>query len=469
VLATGRDPHVSRTRETASIHRKPFGIPETFLKLRRSLATLPLVFVMFFNVSGGAYSLEELVASAGAGLAIIIVAAVPIVWSLPEVLIVGELASMVPEEGGYYRWVLRAFGRFWAFQNGWWTWLYSLVDMAIYPVLLNTYLAYFIPDLSRPVRWAIALTMIWGATLLNLRGVARVGRASMAAGAFVLIAFALLAIGSIPHVIHAPWHPMVAPGTHVVSSMGVGLSIALWNYVGWDNASTVEGEIDDASRNYPRALWRALPLVVAAYLVPLVPALAATSFSDWHEGGWPDIARIAIGGTGGHVVAILIAIGGIISALALFNALLMSYSRIPFAMAIDGLLPKSIARVNSRDVPRNAVLVSAVCYSIFALAPFGDLVVADVVLYSLALFVEFAALIHFRLREPDLRGDFRIPLGTRGVVFLASLPVAVLLLVIALGVRDGTYALPALIGSLCGVMLGPLLYLLVRKQKTVTL
>ena len=419
---------------------------------------------MFFNVSGGAYSLEELVTSTGAGLAILILAVVPIVWSVPEVLIVGELASAVPEEGGYYRWVLRAFGKFWAFQNGWWTWLYSLVDMAIYPVLLNTYLAYFVPDLSRSVKWAIALAMIWGATLLNLRGVARVGRASMAAGIFVLAAFALLAIGAIPHAFHAPWQPMLAPGKHVVSSLGVGLSIALWNYVGWDNASTVEGEIADPSRNYPRALWRALPLVVAAYLIPLIAALAATRFSDWHDGGWPDIARIAIGGDAGRIVAMLVAVGGIVSALALFNALLMSYSRIPFAMAMDGLMPRSITRLNSHDVPRNAVLVSAVCYSIFALAPFGELVVADVVLYSLALFVEFAALIQFRRRMPELRGDFRIPVGTAGVVMLASLPVAVLMVVIALGVRDGTYSLPALIGSLVGVLMGPVLYLSIKRR-----
>lgn len=417
---------------------------------------------MFFNVSGGAYSLEQLVASTGAGLAIIILAVVPVAWSVPEVLIVGELASSVPEEGGYYRWVLRAFGEFWAFQNGWWTWLYSLVDMAIYPVLLNTYLAYFIPGTSRSVKWAIALVMIWGATLLNLRGVARVGRASMAAGVFVLAAFALLTIGSIPHWFHSPWVPVLAPGSRVVSSLGVGLSIALWNYVGWDNASTIEGEITDPSRNYPRALWRALPLVVAAYLIPLVAALGATRFSDWHDGGWPGIARAAIGGSGGRIVAALIAAGGMISALALFNALLMSYSRIPFVMAMDGLMPSGISRVNSRGVPRNAVLASAVCYSIFALAPFGELVVADVVLYSLALFVEFAALVQFRRREPELRGAFRIPLGTTGVVMLASLPVAVLLLVIALGVRDGTYALPALIGSLIGVLAGPVLYLRVR-------
>ena len=419
---------------------------------------------MFFNVSGGAYSLEQLVASTGAGLAVMILAVVPVVWSVPEVLIVGELASAIPEEGGYYRWVFRAFGEFWAFQNGWWTWLYSLVDMAIYPVLLNTYLGYFVPDLSRPVKWIIALAMIWGATILNLLGVSRVGRASIIAGSFVLIAFGLLSIGSIPHITHSPLTPFVAPGRDVTSSLGVGLSIALWNYVGWDNASTVGGEIVDASRNYPRALWRALPLVTLAYLVPLAATLGATRSGQWHEGGWPDIARAAIGGNAGRLIAALIALGGVVSAIALFNALLMAYSRIPFAMAVDNLLPESMERVNAHGVPRNAVLVSAVFYSIFTLAPFGELVVADVVLYSLALFLEFAALVHFRRREPGLRGDFRIPTGTTGVVFLAAMPVAVLVLVIALGVRDGTYALPALTGALLGVLLGPAIYWMIRRR-----
>jgi len=433
--------------------------------LRRALTTLPLVFVMFFNVSGGAYSIETLVAEVGPGLALAILIAMPIIWSVPEVLIVGELSSAVPEEGGYYAWVRRAFGGFWAFQNGWCTWMYSLVDMAIYPVLLNQYLGYFFPDLSRPVQWGVSLAMIWGAAYVNLRGAARVGLTSILSGALVLGAFLLLAIGAAPHVHHTPWVPFVAPGKHVVGSLGVGLSIALWNYVGWDNASTVEGEIVDASRSYPAALARALPLVLLAYLVPLIPALGASDWRQWHDGGWPDIARDAIGGDFGRVVAVLLAIGGMVSAIALFNALLMTYSRIPFAMARDGTLPRVLARTDERGVPRVAVLSSAVCYSIFALAPFADLVVADVVLYSLALFLEFAALVQFRRRHSHLRGAFRIPVGTGGVVALALLPVIVLGIVIALGVRDGEYAGPSLAGAAVAVLLGPVAYWLLMRRR----
>src|ERR1043165_3287202 len=132
--------------------------------LKRTLTTLPLVFILYFSTSGGAFTTETLVHEVGPGLALLILLLVPIVYSTPEVLIVGELASMLPLEGGYYRWVQRAFGSFWAFQNGWLTWMYSLVDMAIYPKLFVAYLAWFVPRLPPSAVWAIGLLVIWGAT-----------------------------------------------------------------------------------------------------------------------------------------------------------------------------------------------------------------------------------------------------------------------------------------------------------------
>src|SRR4026207_1634645 len=130
-------------------------------KLPRAIGTLELVFVLFFSTSGGPYTTETLIHSIGPGLGLLILALVPLIWSVPEALIVGELASMLPEEGGYYRWVDRAFGRFWAFQNGWLTWMYSLVDMAIYPVLFNQYLAWFLPELSVTAQWPGAPGLVW--------------------------------------------------------------------------------------------------------------------------------------------------------------------------------------------------------------------------------------------------------------------------------------------------------------------
>lgn len=252
--------------------------------LRRTLTVTSLVFVMYFNISGGAFSLEGLVADVGPMMALAMVLIVPVVWALPETLIVAELASMLPVEGGYYRWVQRAFGSLAAFQNGWLTWVYSLVDMALYPVLFNQYLRLFVPGLSPTGRWFVSLAVIWCATLVNLRGSLRVGRLSVVAGGLVLGAFGLLTLLAIPNISHAPWASLGGASAPTTGAIGVALSLALWNYIGWDNASTVQGEVVDASRSYPRALFYTLPLVTAGYVIPLVAALGATDWRTWSEG-----------------------------------------------------------------------------------------------------------------------------------------------------------------------------------------
>jgi amino acid transporter len=442
----------------AGVHRSFAG-----MTLVRSITTLSLVFILYFCTSGGAFTTEALVASVGPGLALLILIVVPIVYSLPEILIVGELASMLPVEGGYYRWVQRAFGPFWAFQNGWMTWMYSLVDMAIYPKLFVTYLAWFVPSLPSWAVWLVGLVVIWGATALNLAGASRVGRSSVVAGVFIIGSFVAISVAALAHATHAPWRPFAAPGLTGAGGLAVGLSIALWNYIGWDNASTVQGEVRDATRSYPRALAITLPLVAAGYLIPLLATLAATDWTTWTEGGWPRIA-LASGGPFGPLLAAWVALAGMVSAVALFNALLLAYSRIPFVMAADGLLPAALGRTDARGTPRVAVLFAAVCYSVFMLLPFSGLVVADVLLYSLALMLELGSLVVFRVREPELRGAFRIPVGTLGVAALAALPLCVLLLVVALSFLDGEYGLPALVGAAGAIGLGPLCYAVARRH-----
>jgi len=155
-------------------------------------------------------------------------------------------------------------------------------------------------------------------------------------------------------------------------------------------------------------------------------------------------------------LAAWIALGGMVSAIALFNALLLAYSRIPFVMAGDRLLPRSLAMTDDRGTPRNAVLFSAIVYSVFVLVPFGRLVIADVVLYSLALFLEFGALVRLRRTEPELRGAFRIPLGRSGVAVLAALPMIVLAGVVVISFMNGDYGIPALIGAAVAIGLGPI-------------
>src|SRR5271156_2386050 len=80
---------------------------------------LPLIAATYFMVSGGPYGLEDIIGMAGDGRALLLLLVIPVVWSLPTSLMVGELAAAMPVEGGYYCWVRRALGRFWGFQEAW--------------------------------------------------------------------------------------------------------------------------------------------------------------------------------------------------------------------------------------------------------------------------------------------------------------------------------------------------------------
>ena len=431
------------------------------MTVRRSAALRlgPLVAVMFFTVSGGPFGLEGLVGSVGPGVALLLLVATPLLYSVPETLLIGELASMLPAEGGYYQWVKRAFGRFWGFWNGWLSWVYSLIDMAIYPVLCIQYVRFFAPGLGLLDGWLLALAMIWGATGLNLRGTRAVGTASGWFVAAVLTPFGVLAAVALARWLGQPGTPFPvtpfhAAGTSFLSALGLGVSQSIWNYSGWDNASTIGGEIEHASSTYPRALARTLPLVTVVYLVSIVPALALTSWTSWTDGAWPDLARAVVGPWLGPWIAV----AGVVSAFALFNALLLAYSRIPLVLAQDGLLPASLAATDARGTPRNAVLVSAVVYSAFALLPFGGLLAGDVLLYTAALALEFAALLRLRRVEPELRGAFRVPIGVPALTVLAALPVLLLVGAVALEVRSRTIGLPGVLVALCLASIGPLAY-----------
>jgi amino acid transporter len=128
-------------------------------------------------------------------------------------------------------------------------------------------------------------------------------------------------------------------------------------------------------------------------------------------------------------------------------------------------LPQALAKLDASGTPRTAVIVSAAFYSVFALVSFGKLVVADVLLYSLALFLEFAALVQLRKTEPSLRGAFRIPLGRVGVSFIAALPMIVLIGVIVVSLADGEYGLPAVIGTAVATAAGPVMYRVARRRR----
>ena len=387
------------------------------------LTLWPLVAATFFMVSGGTYGTEDIVHGAGYGKAILILLLTPLLWSLPTIFMIGELSSALPFEGGYYAWVRRAMGNFWGFQEAWLSLVASIFDMAIYPTLFVAYLTRMFPWFSQGHRGVmVGLAVVLVCVALNIAGVKVVSTTSLWLF-FALSAPFLLIVLLAPFKIGALVNAVTTPTTSNVDMIG-GLLIAMWNYMGWDNASTIATEVERPQRTYPRAMLCAVGIVSLSYIIP-VAAMWTTGLapSAWETGSWAEVAGIL----GGPLLRIGLILGGMISGFGMFNALVMSYSRLPLAMAQDGMLPRFFAQVHRRSrAPWVAIVFLAVCWALCLGLGFERLVTIDILLYGASLALEFMALICLRFREPHLRRPFRVPGGKAGAIAVGIAPVLLL-------------------------------------------
>jgi amino acid transporter len=374
-------------------------------------------------VSGGTYGTEDIVHGAGYWKAILILLLTPLLWSLPTAFMIGELSSALPYEGGYYAWVRRAMGNFWGFQEAWLSLVASIFDMAIYPTLFVAYLTRMFPWFAQGHRGVmVGLAVVIVCVLLNIAGVKVVSTTSLWLF-FALSAPFLLIVLLSPFKIGALANAVTAPTTSNVDMIG-GLLIAMWNYMGWDNASTIATEVERPQRTYPRAMLAAVGIVSLSYIVP-VAAMWMTGLapSAWETGSWAEVA----GMLGGPLLRVGLILGGMISGFGMFNALVMSYSRLPLAMAQDGMLPKFFAKFHPRSrAPWVAITFLAVCWALCLGLGFERLVTIDILLYGASLALEFAALIWLRFREPELPRPFRVPGGKLGAIAIGIAPVLLL-------------------------------------------
>src|SRR5690349_670353 len=313
-------------------------------------------------VSGGTYGTEEIIHGAGYRRGILILLFLPVLWCLPTAFMIGELSSALPQEGGYYAWVRRGLGNFWGFQEAWLSLVASIFDMAIYPTLFVAYLTQIAPWFREAHRGVmVGLFVVVACAALNIAGIRVVGITSLWLFFLLSMPFALIVLLS-PFKLAAATSASVVPVGSGVATVGLlgGMLIAMWNYMGWDNASTIALEVERPQRTYPRAMIAAVILVSLTYVLPFaavyLAGVPASAFSG--DGAWAQVAGL-VGGSwhGVNWLGFLLVLGGMMSAFGMFNALVMSYSRLPLAMALDGMLPKVFAK---RSVKTRAPWVAIV-------------------------------------------------------------------------------------------------------------
>jgi len=492
-------------------------------KLKRELTLLPLFGMIYFTVCGGAFGSEAIVGWSGPGMALILLVVTPILFGIPNMLMVRELSSMMPAEGGYYHWVKQGLGPFWGFLTGWMNLVVSWVDVSIYPVLAAYYLGYFLPVMREGITlggiflsgdlisWLFALVLIWLITALQIRGARLTALTTDWVAIVMLLPLLVMSIFGIVNWISSGVTvelPLLPEGKTFFRAFSLGLFVAMWNYMGWELPTSAGDEIVNPRRTYPLAMLLTLVAAVATYAIPMLSSLYGGAgidgryqlwgieeyqpgegiaavltdygvpedkISSWGVDttsavGWeyPDIAHqigatfAGMDGRFARFLGLIVTISAIFSMTGLFIGNSLSASRVPFAMAADGMMPLFLVKVHPRfGTPYVAIIVASVLFSLLSLSTFTFLVVVDVFLNMMALVLQFFALWSLRLKKPDLVRE-KVPGGWIGLTLATIAPFFIIVLAIVSQVSEE--GLNSISFGLIAIMMGAVFYYLAKKH-----
>jgi amino acid transporter len=403
------------------------------------------VWVMFSYCTGGPFGLEDMITKSGPGMTLIYLLIIPLFWSIPVSLVSAEMTTAMPVEGGFYRWARAGFGDFWGFLAGWWNWCASFLLGAVYAVQFSDYLRFYAPQLTPYGHYAVSLVVIAVITWINIRGIEAVGKFATALEIFILLPVLVMVVIGLAKWHHNPFSPVVPPHQPVSSVFGVGLAIGLWLYSGYEQSSTVAEEVENPQRTYPLALAIVVPLSIAVYFLPTFASLAALgNWQAWHTGYFSDAAQLI----GGRWLGLWMTFAAMITNLSLLNATVLTSTRMPFAMAEDGYLPKFLTGKSLRfGTPWVGIVISAIVYGLLSLHSLPELIAVYNWLRAATTVITVAAAWQLRRKLPDLPRSFVVPGGMLGLI--GAVGAVVVMTVVALtfsdryGARWGPWALVA--------------------------
>ncbi|CAN4076377.1 unnamed protein product [Withania somnifera] len=413
----------------------------------KKVSLLPLIFLIFYEVSGGPFGVEDTVRAAGPLVALLGFLIFPLIWSVPEALITAEMGTMFPENGGYVVWVSSALGPFWGFQQGWMKWLSGVIDNALYPVMFLDYLTSAVPALGGGlprIAAVVALTVVL--TYMNYRGLTIVGWIAVSLGILSILPFVVMGLISIPKIRPARW---LVADVHSID-WNLYLNTLFWNLNYWDSISTLAGE----------ALFYAVILVVLSYLFPLMIGTGAIPLERdlWTDGYFSDVAKIV----GGVWLRCWIQGAAAVSNMGMFVTEMSSDSFQLLGMAERRMLPEFFAKRSRHGTPLIGILFSASGVILLSWLSFQEIVAAENFLYCFGIILEFIAFVWLRIKCPNASRPFKIPGGTIGAVLLCIPPAILIGVVLAFStVKVMAVSLAAVA---IGLVLQPCIKLTERKK-----
>ena len=393
----------------------------------------------------------------------------PLFWSIPVSLVSAELTTAMPVEGGFYRWVRAGFGDLWGFLAGWWNWCASFLLGAVYAVQFSDYLGFYVPELTGRKHYLVSLLIVALITYINVRGIDAVGKFATALEIFILLPVLVLVVIGLAKWRHNPFVPLVPPHQPLFNVFGVGLAIGLWLYSGYEQCSSVAEEVENPQRSYPLALAIVVPMSIAVYFLPAVASLAALgNWQDWHTRYFSDAAQLI----GGPWLGVWMTFAAVITNLSLLNATVLTSTRMPFAMAEDGYLPRVLTGKHHRfGTPWIAIILSGAVYGLLAFHSMPQLITVYNWLRVATTVMTVLAAWQLRRKMPELKRTFIIPGGTPGL--LAAVTAVVIMSAVALtgslfgNTGSGGIDIYGLIWGPVALIAGPVVYWALRWQRPI--
>lgn len=264
-----------------------------------------------------------------------------------------EVSSRFTGTGGPYLYARAAFGPSLGFAVGWLAWLARLSSLAFICNVLVSYLAYFwAPAASGPWRAFVMVVVVGALAAVNVRGVGRGALASdvFAVGKLVpLVLFIAIGLMFVDGDRYA-----VAPRP-TAGTFSLAVSQLFVSFTGFELAVIAGGEVKDPQRTMPFAILTALAVVVVLYF--LIQVVCIGTLPDLASSDKPltDAAHLFLGPAGASIITL----GALISCTGTISAILLSGSRLPFAMAEQGGLPRILAATHPRfHTPHAAILAT---------------------------------------------------------------------------------------------------------------
>lgn len=410
----------------------PTTVATTTIKSKK-LTLIPLIFLIYFEVAGGPYGEEPAVKAAGPLYALLGFMIFPFIWSIPEALITAELSTAFPGDGGFVIWADRAFGSFFGSLMGSWKFLSGVINIAAFPVLCIDYLKKVIHPLESG--WPRSLAIMVSTCILsflNFTGLTIVGYVAVLLGLVSLSPFIIMSLAAIPKIKPHRWFSSGQKG--LKKDWNLFFNTLFWNLNFWDNVSTLAGEVDRPQKTFPVALLVAVIFTCVAYLIPLFAVIGAVNVdqSQWDSGFHATAAEIIAG----KWLKIWLEVGAVLSAIGLFEAQLSSSAYQILGMADLGFLPKFFGlRSKKFNTPWVGILVSTLITLGVSYMDFESIVASANFLYSLGMLLEFAAFIWLRMKRPQLKRPYRVPMKLPGLVIMCLIPSGFLVVIMVVATK----------------------------------